>query len=317
MSNALPSLRQLSYLVAVAERLNFTQAAHDCFVTQSTLSSGLKELETTLGARLVERDRQSVRMTPLGAKVVERSRALLGAARDLVGLVQASAAPMTGLVRLGAIPTIAPFLLPGLVRQTRAQHPSLKLVLREDRTATLLERLRGGELDFALIALPYDTQGLLVRELFVEELWLISPMRGDEREASRRPRISHLDPERLLLLEEGHCLREHTIEACGLSERANASGIEATSLVTLVQMVESGLGDALLPQMAIDSGFLAGASVLPMRFAPPVPTRRIALAARTSTTRPEEFDFLAEVSSGLAPCVSPTSRHAPRDAVGQ
>jgi len=142
-------------------------------------------------------------------------------------------------------------------------------------------------------------------------------MRGDEREASRRPRISHLDPERLLLLEEGHCLREHTIEACGLSERANASGIEATSLVTLVQMVESGLGDALLPQMAIDSGFLAGASVLPMRFAPPVPTRRIALAARTSTTRPEEFDFLAEVSSGLAPCVSPTSRHAPRDAVGQ
>jgi len=150
VSNALPSLRQLSYLVAVAERLNFTQAAHDCFVTQSTLSSGLKELETTLGARLVERDRQSVRMTPLGAKVVERSRALLGAARDLVGLVQASAAPMTGLVR-----------------QTRAQHPSLKLVLREDRTATLLERLRGGELDFALIALPYDTQGLLVRELFV------------------------------------------------------------------------------------------------------------------------------------------------------
>ncbi|HEY0877619.1 MAG TPA: hydrogen peroxide-inducible genes activator [Zeimonas sp.] len=304
MSNALPSLRQLSYLVAVADRLNFTQAAHDCFVTQSTLSSGLKELESTLGARLVERDRQSVRMTPLGEKVVERSRALLGAARDLVGLVQASAAPMTGIVRLGAIPTIAPFLLPGLVRQTRALHPDLKLVLREDRTATLLERLRGGELDFALIALPYETQGLLVRELFVEELWLISPMRADARESSRRPKISHLDPEHLLLLEEGHCLREHTIEACGLAERANPSGIEATSLVTLVHMVESGLGDALLPQMAIDSGFLSNASVLPRRFAPPAPTRRIALAARTSTTRIEEFDFLAEQSRGLAPGVA-------------
>ncbi len=304
MSDALPSLRQLSYLVAIAERLNFTQAAQDCFVTQSTLSSGLKELEAALGARLVERDRQSVRMTPLGEKVVERSRALLGAARDLVGLVRASAAPMTGIVRLGAIPTIAPFLLPGLVRRARSTHPALKLVLREDRTATLLERLRGGELDFALIALPYDTRGLLVRELFVEELWLISRMHGDERDRSRRPKIAHLDPERLLLLEEGHCLREHTIEACGLAERANASGIEATSLVTLVQMVESGLGDALLPQMAIDSGFLSGASVLPQRFAPPVPTRRIALAARTSTTRVEEFDFLAQASIGLAPRAS-------------
>ncbi|MCD6679391.1 MAG: LysR substrate-binding domain-containing protein [Burkholderiaceae bacterium] len=310
MSNALPSLRQLAYLVAVAERLNFTQAAQDCFVTQSTLSSGLKELETALGARLVERDRQSVRMTPLGEKVVERSRALLGAARDLVGLVRACAAPMTGMVRLGAIPTIAPFLLPGLVRRTRASHPALELVLREDRTATLLERLRRGELDFALIALPYDTRGLLVRELFVEELWLISAMRGDERESSRRPKISNLDPERLLLLEEGHCLREHTIEACGLAERANASGIEATSLVTLVQMVESGLGDALLPQMAIDSGLLSGASVLPKRFAPPVPTRRIALVARTSTTRVEEFEFLAEVSAGLAPHAS--TGHASR-----
>lgn len=297
MSTALPSLRQLSYLVAVADRLHFTQAAQDCFVTQSTLSSGLKELEHTLGATLVERDRQSVRMTPLGEQVVERSRALLGAARDLVDLVQAAAAPMSGIVRLGAIPTIAPFVLPRLVRRTRATYPALKLVLREDRTATLLERLRAGDLDFALIALPYDTQGLLVRELFVEELWLITPASGDACE-TRRPKVSHLDPERLLLLEEGHCLREHTIEACGLSERANPSGIEATSLVTLVHMVESGLGDALLPQMAIDSGLLSGAAVQPMRFAPPAPTRRIALVARTSTTRTEEFEFLAEVLGG-------------------
>lgn len=309
MSNALPSLRQLSYLVALAERLSFTQAAQDCFVTQSTLSSGLKELESTLGARLVERDRQTVRMTPLGEQVVERSRALLGSARDLVGLVQASAAPMTGIARLGAIPTIAPFLLPALVRKTRMAHPALKLVLREDRTATLLESLRAGGLDFALIALPYETQGLLVRELFVEELWLISPMRGkksgrkdvEKDERPCRPKISHLDPERLLLLEEGHCLREHTLEACGLTEQANPSGIEATSLITLVQMVESDLGDALVPQMAIDSGFLAGASVLRRRFAPPVPTRRIALAARKSTTRVEEFEFLAALSGRLAP----------------
>lgn len=305
MSNALPSLRQLSYLVAIAERLNFTQAAQDCFVTQSTLSSGLKELETLLGARLVERDRQSVRMTPLGVTVVERSRALLGSAHDLVDFVRASAAPMTGTLRLGAIPTIAPFLLPGLVRRTHAQHPALTMLLREDRTAVLLERLRAGELDFALIALPYDTQGLLVRELFTEELWLIRA--GTENNGTdapglaARPSVEDLDPERLLLLEEGHCLREHTIEACGLAERANPSGIEATSLVTLVQMVESGLGDALLPQMAIDSTWLAGAAVRARRFVPPAPTRQIALAARTSTTRTEEFDFLAQLAGEFAP----------------
>lgn len=292
MSSALPSLRQLTYLVAIADRLNFTQAAQDCFVTQSTLSSGLKELERTLGARLVERDRQSVRLTALGEEVVARSRALLGSAQDLVDAVQAAAQPMSGIVRLGAIPTIAPFLLPQLVRQAKAQHPQLKLVLREDRTAMLLEKLRAAELDFALIALPYGTSGLLVRELYTEELWLITPMASDGAQA-RRPKISTLDPERLLLLEEGHCLREHTIEACGISERANPSGIEATSLVTLVHMVESGLGDALLPQMAIDSGFLGRAAVLPSRFAPPVPTRRIALVARQSTTRTEEFEFLA------------------------
>ncbi len=317
MSNVLPSLRQLRYLVAIAERLNFTQAAQDCFVTQSTLSSGLKELETLLGARLVERDRQSVRMTPLGARVVERSRALLGSAQDLVDFVRASAAPMTGTLRLGAIPTIAPFLLPGLVRRTHVLHPALTMLLREDRTAVLLERLRAGELDFALIALPYDTTGLLVRELFTEELWLIRALpdgpagkASADRAASggipangtgSRPSIDDLDPERLLLLEEGHCLREHTIEACGLAERANPSGIEATSLVTLVQMVESELGDALLPQMAIDSTWLAGAAIQARRFAAPAPTRQIALVARTSTTRTEEFGFLADLAGGFAP----------------
>ena len=312
MSNVLPSLRQLRYLVAIAERLNFTQAAQDCFVTQSTLSSGLKELETLLGARLVERDRQSVRMTPLGARVVERCRALLGSAQDLVDFVRASAAPMTGTLRLGAIPTIAPFLLPGLVRRTHALHPALTMLLREDRTAVLLERLRAGELDFALIALPYDTAGLLVRELFTEELWLIRALPDGSTgtaPAGRRapdgvgapPSIDDLDPGHLLLLEEGHCLREHTIEACGLTERANPSGIEATSLVTLVQMVESELGDALLPQMAIDSTWLAGAAVQARRFAAPAPTRQIALVARTSTTRTEEFEFLADLAGGFAP----------------
>jgi len=292
MATALPSLRQLEYLSALAETLNFTQAAQQCFVTQSTLSAGIQELERLLDARLVERDRQHVRMTPLGQKVAERGRELLSAARDLVAIAAAEAAPMTGIVRLGAIPTIAPFLMPDIVRQVRARHPALKLALREDRTAVLLEQLRAARLDFALIALPYDTAGLKVRKLFDEELWLISAQKPGEPEP-RRPRVDRIDPERLLLLEEGHCLREHTLGACGLAERANPSGIEATSLITLVHMVESGLGDALLPQMAIDSGFLGRAAVLPRRFAAPAPVRTIALAARATTTRVEEFEMLA------------------------
>ena len=172
--SALPSLRQLSYLVKLSEKLNFTQAAEASFVTQSTLSGGIQELERQLGVQLVERDRQHVRMTPIGDEVVERARALLSMATDLVQRASSAAEPMTGLLRLGAIPTIAPFMLPVLVRTARERHPRLRFALREETTARSLEQLRDGSLDFALIALPYDTTGLLVRPLFDDELWLIA-----------------------------------------------------------------------------------------------------------------------------------------------
>ena len=300
MSTALPSLRQLAYLVALAERLNFTQAAQDCFVTQSTLSAGIQELERTLGVQLVERDRQHVLVTPLGRDVAARGRALLAAARDLVDTAAAQGAPMTGVVRLGAIPTVAPFLLPGLVKGLRERHPALRLALREDQTARLLERLRAAELDFALVALPYDTDGLMVRPLFTEELWLVTPDDGASRRG-RPPRMDGLDASGLLLLEEGHCLRDHALDACRLSERANRGGIEASSLVTLVQMVSAGLGDALVPRMAIDAGLLGTTAVRAARFMGPAPTRTIALLARPTSTRLAELDAIAGVLGGLAP----------------
>ena len=297
--SALPSLRQLSYLVKLSERLNFTQAAQACFVTQSTLSGGIQELERLLGAQLVERDRQHVRMTPVGEDVVERARALLSMATDLVEHAARGAEPMTGLLRLGAIPTIAPFLLPGLLRTSRERHPRLRVALREDPTARVLEQVRDGTLDFGLIALPYDTAGLLVRELFVEELWLIAA--EDDPAAKRaRPTVEALDPERLLLLEEGHCLRSHTLEGCGLSERANPTGLEASSVTTLVQMVEEGLGVALLPEMAIRAGMLTGLSVIARPLAAPAPRRGIAIVARTSTARMPEFEALATIAASLA-----------------
>lgn len=293
--SALPSLRQLAYLVKLSETLHFTQAAQACFVTQSTLSGGIQELERQLGAQLVERDRQHVRMTPIGEEVVARARVLLSMAGDLVAQVTQAAEPMTGLLRVGAIPTIAPFMLPALVRATRERHPRLRILLREDTTARSLAQVRDGSLDFALIALPYDTTGLRVCTLFEDDLWLIAA-RGDPAVRPTRPSVSQLDPERLLLLEEGHCLRSHTLAGCGLSERANASGIEASSVTTLVQMVEEGLGIALLPEMAVRSGLLEGTTIVARQMGDPPPRRGIALVARASTARTVELDTLAEIA---------------------
>ena len=287
------SLRQLRYLVVLSETRNFTRAAEACFVTQSTLSAGLKELETTLGVQLVERDRQSVRMTPVGDAVVGRARALLAGAEDLVEAASAGGKPMSGTVRLGAIPTIAPFLLPSLVPVVRERYPALRLALREDLTSNLLLRLGRGELDFALIALPFETDGLLVRTLFDDELWLVAP-KGDPQLAAKKLTISPRMAERLLILEEGHCLREHTLEACGRAQVASADGIEATSLLTLVEMVESGLGLALVPEIAIQAGLLASTHLVARPLASPAPKRTIALVARQSTARLAEFAALAE-----------------------
>jgi len=308
--SALPSLRQLTYLVKLSEKLNFTQAAEACFVTQSTLSGGIQELERLLGAQLVERDRQHVRMTPVGEAVVGRARVLLSMASDLVELAAREAAPMAGLLRLGAIPTIAPFLLPRLLRISRERHPGLRIALREEPTARVLAQLRDGALDFALIALPWDTTGLLVRPLFDEELWLIAA-EGDPATRRPRPTIATLDPQRLLLLEEGHCLRSHTLQGCGLTESANASGLEASSLTTLVHMVEEGLGVALLPEMAIRAGVLNGTGVVARPIGAPAPRRGIALVARASTARREAFEALADIAGSLVRETAPRRRVAP------
>jgi LysR family hydrogen peroxide-inducible transcriptional activator len=297
--NALPSLRQLAYLSALADTLNFTQAAQACFVTQSTLSGGLQELERSLGAQLVERSRQRVALTPAGELALARGRHLLALARDLVEAVGQAAQPMAGLMRLGAIPTVAPFLLPPLLRGLRERHPDLQLALREDQTEPLLARLRAGELDFALIALPWDTTGLRVTPLLAEELWLVAP---PDDPALRRAnlRVQAIDPQRLMLLAEGHCLRSHTLAGCGLSDGANPQGIEATSLVTLVQMVEEGLGIALLPEMALKAGLLAEGPLLARPLAAPAPRREIALVARDSSARVAAFEAIAGLARQLA-----------------
>lgn len=290
---ALPSLRQLKYLLALDQHLNFTRAAEACFVSQSTLSAGLKELEELLGVQLVERDRQTVAITPAGEEVIARARILLSGAEDLVEYASSVAKPMTGTIRLGVIPTIAPFLLPAILPEIRHRYKNLNLALREDLTGNLLMRLRNRQLDLALIALPYDTEGLITYELFQDEFWLAA-RENDEAFKGKSVTVPAKMAERLLLLEEGHCLREHSMRACGKSEIANADGIEATSLLTLVQMVEGGMGIALLPEMAVKGGILNNTNLTARPLAAPAPKRTIALVARESTAHIAEFNILAQ-----------------------
>jgi LysR family hydrogen peroxide-inducible transcriptional activator len=289
----LPTLRQLTYLVELSERLNFRVAAEAQFVTQSTLSAGLKELETLLGVQLVERDQRHVRLTAVGEEVAARARDLLAAARDLAETARSSAQPLSGLVRLGAIPTIAPYLLPSVLPALRRAHKGLKLHLREDITERLLHRLRAGSLDVALIALPFDTGDLYVREVFKDEFWFVA--RKDAPEArGKEIVIRKVDTSRMLLLEEGHCLRDHAIAACGPRRGGWEPRLEATSLTTLVQMIEGGWGVTLLPRIVLDAGILKGTRLVARPFAGSAPFRTLALAARRSSPRCRDADLLAD-----------------------
>jgi|UniRef100_UPI00404895C8 LysR family transcriptional regulator, hydrogen peroxide-inducible genes activator len=291
---SLNSLRQLRYFVMLAQELNFTRAAELCFVGQSTLSTGLKELEDSLGVRLVERDRQNVSITPIGLDVLKRAKLILALTQDLLEFASASGRPMSSTIRLGVIPTIAPFLLPHVLPTIREQYPNLKIALREDLTINLLERVADHRLDFALIALPFDTTGFLVKELLNDEFWLIA-QEGDPAIKGKEIQMPAKMADRLLLLEEGHCLRDHTMQACKRPDIQNIDGIEATSLLTLLQMVESGMGIALLPEMAVKGGLLNGSELIARPLSPPAPRRVIALVARPSTAHLEELNALAAV----------------------
>jgi LysR family hydrogen peroxide-inducible transcriptional activator len=290
---ALPTLRQLAYLVELSERLNFRVAAEARFVTQSTLSAGIKELETLLGVQLVERDNRNVRLTAIGEDVVARAKEMLAAATDLAEAAHAATRPLSGPLRLGAIPTIAPYLLPRVLPALRRAYGDLKLYLREDVTKVLLERLRAGGLDVALIALPFDTGDLYLRELFRDEFSLVA-READRAVGNKGIALRKIDTGDMLLLEEGHCLRDHVIAACGPRRGTWETRVEATSLTTLIQMVEGGLGMTLLPGITLEAGILKGTRLVARRFSPPVPSRTLALVARRTSPRRRDADLLAD-----------------------
>jgi len=289
----LPSLTQLRHLVAVAEHNHFGRAAEACFVTQSSLSASIKELETGLGKILIERTRRSVMVTPLGQDVVARARDLLRGAEDIVDLVGAADMPLSGPLRLGTIPTIGPFVLPRVLGDIRKAHPALKLYLREDTSARLINSLGKGDLDLIMIAFPYDVGGLETL-VFADDPFWVAFSQGKDYAAKERLTGADLGAEEMILLEEGHCLRDHALESFGSKRRPSPADFGATSLMTLVQMVENGLGITVLPKMAIDAGLVRGAAVQVRPYEGGGGSRKIGFAWRPSSPRAEEFRLLSD-----------------------
>jgi LysR family hydrogen peroxide-inducible transcriptional activator len=292
----LPTTRQLQYLKLLDEHRSFSRAAEAAHVTQPTLSAGIAELERILGAPLVDRARSGVILTAAGEEAVRRAKAILAQAEDLVQAARGAGRPLTGRFRLGVIPTIAPFLLPRALPLLRTAFPELRLYLREDLTPRLIAALRSGALDAALIALPYDTAGLDFTEVGVDELLAALPAdhplaAGDQVDPAA---LAH---ETLILLEDGHCLRDHALGACQLEPpraREGEGAFAATSLHTLMQMVGSGLGVSLTPAMAVQAGLTDTAAVAVRHLAAEAPQRQIVVAWRGGSSRSEEARLLAE-----------------------
>jgi LysR family hydrogen peroxide-inducible transcriptional activator len=291
MSVHLPTLKQLQYLIALRRYGHFGKAADACFVTQSTLSAGLRELEALLGVTLVERTRRLVRFTALGEKIADKAIRVLREAEELSEMARAEGQPLHGELRMGVIPTIAPFLLPTMLPRLRNEWPDLKLFLREETSSPACEGLHRGQLDCVLLALPFACGEVDSALLFDDPLYVAFPP-GDAPLGGSVDAAA-IDENRMLLLEDGHCLKDHALSACNRPEiRAHAS-MMGTSLHTLIQMVDNGLGLTFVPGMAIETGILRGTRVEWKRLRSDHSFRRIALIWRRSSPRESEFQLLA------------------------
>ncbi len=293
MTTYLPTIKQLQYLVALHEHGHFGRAAESCFVSQSTLSAGIRELESLLGVVLVERSRRVVRFTPLGVSVVAKAHRLLREGEELAELVQAAGKPLSGELRMSVIPTIAPFLLPRILPRLRRERPQLKLFLREETSIHAVESLHHGRADCVLLALPFAT-GEVDKETICHDRLFVAFPKDDPRDPPAEIPPSMIDEGRLMLLEDGHCLKDHALAACNRPEMRASATMIGTSLHTLVQMVDNGLGLTMLPEMAITAGILHDTNVVARPIKGRHTSREIALIWRTNSPRAEEFRLLAQ-----------------------
>lgn len=288
-----PSLAQLRAFAAVAEHLHFRDAAGAIGMSQPALSGAVSALEETLGVTLVERTTRKVLLSPAGERLAARAKAVLAEVGALMEEADALRAPFTGVLRLGVIPTVAPYLLPTVLRLVHDRYPRLDLQVHEEQTANLLDGLAGGRLDLLLLAVPLRVPGVTELPLFDEDFVLVTPL---EHELGGRVGVPRavLRELNLLLLDEGHCLRDQALDIC---REAGRAGVPATTtaagLSTLVQLVAGGLGVTLLPRTAVRVETARSVGLLTASFAEPAPSRRVALAMRTGAARGEEYAELA------------------------
>jgi LysR family hydrogen peroxide-inducible transcriptional activator len=291
-TTTLPTLRQLEYAVAVAEASSFSEAASRCHVSQPGLSTQIRELERLLGVRLFDRDRRGVIVTPAGEEIVECARELLASARGLVENARKRARPLSGPLRLGVIPTIAPYFLPASLPAVRAKYPELKLLLREEKTEVLLALIAKGKLDAALLALDAPLGDVESTPLFDDAFVLAMPA-GHRLAKRKRVTERDLEGEHVLLLEDGHCLRDQALAVCDRAGADENADLRATSLSTLVQMVAGGDGVTLLPAIAAPVLAGKGTTLVVRPFRAPAPSRKLGLVWRRGSSRAEELRLLA------------------------
>jgi len=278
------NLKDLKYLVALADTGHFGRAAERTFVSQPTLSAQLKKLEEYLGVKLVERRPKNVQLTEVGKQVVARARRMLNEGDEIVALARNNADPFAGKLKVALIPTIGPYLLPRVMPKLRKALPSLSLMLYEYQTEPLLTRLRDGEIDLGILALPTSEDGIESRTLYAEDFTVALP-NNHALGAKSTIKVQDLKGHTLLLLEDGHCLRDQALEVCSRVNVREAEDFRATSLETLRQMVVAGLGITLLPELAVESPFGSQRGLTVRRFAKPVPHRTVGAVWRKSSTR--------------------------------
>ena len=290
----MPTLKQLKYLCSVAEHLHFGHAAEACFISQSSRSTGIAELEKSLGVKLIERTNKKVHLTRAGIHITEKARAVLAQVDDLIYLAKTAQTPFSMEMHMGIIPTLAPYVLPQVINEIQSQYPDFKLFVREDLSRHLIDQLQRGELDVLLLALPYPAEDVTQHHIFNDELVLAY---SKQNQISRKDKLftsdlRHLD---FVLLEDGHCLREHSMDACKIKPHDIYIRYEATSLNTVIQMVANDIGVSILPKMAINMQTLDDANIAVKAFDEENINRAIGLMWRKNSSRAKEFELLASL----------------------
>jgi LysR family hydrogen peroxide-inducible transcriptional activator len=294
------NLRDLRYFVALADTRHFGKAAERSFVSQPTLSAQIKKLETYLGVQLIERQPRKVTLTEMGARILPLARSILQESDEIVSLARNDHDPLSGKLKVALIPTIGPYLLPLVARKLRKQLPLLKVMLYEYQTQPLLEKLRAGDIDLGILALPVPLDGLEARPLYDEDFTLAVPSNSPLAKRSN-VKIDDLSGETLLLLEDGHCLRDQALDVCSRIDVKESEDYRATSLETLRQMVAAGLGITLLPKLATRGPFGSGQGLTVKEFSRPVPSRSIGAVWRKSTARTDAIKAVCDAIRSSMP----------------